>query len=123
MRREARLQVCALAVAGLLLVIQSTAAHAILLEATPAANSTIHGPNVPVRLRFNSRIDGGRSKLTLVLPDGSSIPLKIAEQPSPDTLTSEATGLKAGAHRIRWQVLATDGHITRGEIPFTVAGS
>jgi len=29
-------------------------------------------------------------------------------------------GLAAGAYRLRWQVLASDGHITRGEIPFTV---
>jgi methionine-rich copper-binding protein CopC len=31
--------------------------------------------------------------------------------------------LAAGAYRLRWQVLASDGHITRGEIPFTVTAS
>jgi copper resistance protein C len=110
-------------VAVLFLMIPSAAGHAILVEATPAANSTVHGSNVPIRLRFNSRIDTSRSKLTLLRPDGTVDSLKIVEQSSPDVLTSEASGLKAGAHRIHWQVLATDGHITRGDIPFTVAGN
>ncbi|HMD33172.1 MAG TPA: copper resistance CopC family protein [Candidatus Acidoferrales bacterium] len=106
----------------LLLAIQPAAGHAVLVESAPAANSSVPGPDVSVRLRFNSRIDAARSRLTLVLADGSTEPLKIPEQSSPDTLTSTATGLKPGAYRIRWQVLATDGHITRGDIPFTVTG-
>jgi methionine-rich copper-binding protein CopC len=28
--------------------------------------------------------------------------------------------LSPGAYSVRWQVLAVDGHITRGEVPFTV---
>jgi hypothetical protein len=27
---------------------------------------------------------------------------------------------KAGPYVVRWQVLAIDGHITRGDVPFTV---
>jgi methionine-rich copper-binding protein CopC len=26
-----------------------------------------------------------------------------------------------GAYVLRWQVLAVDGHITRGDVPFTVS--
>jgi len=29
-------------------------------------------------------------------------------------------GLVRGAYKLRWQVLAADGHITRGEISFEV---
>ena len=111
------------AIAALLLWVSAAGAHAVLVESSPAANSTVHGPNLVVRLKFNSRIDGSRSKLTLVRPDGSSDTLKMQEQPSPDALASEAAELKPGAHRIRWQVLAADGHISRGEIPFTVAAN
>ncbi|TAI60323.1 copper resistance protein CopC, partial [Bradyrhizobium sp. Leo170] len=35
-------------------------------------------------------------------------------------LDAEAKGLSPGAWRLRWQVLSVDGHITRGDIPFTV---
>ncbi len=97
-----------------------TAAHAILVEATPAVNSTIAGPDISVKLKFNVRIDGARSRLSLLLPDKSTRQVQLQQQPSPDLLTANATGLSSGAYRLRWQVLASDGHITRGEVPFNV---
>jgi copper resistance protein C len=98
-------------------------AHAVLKESQPAANSSVAGPDVPIMLKYNSRIDSKLSKLQLLRPDNSTTDLKIDQQTAPDTLNAKATGLKAGAYRIRWQVLAPDGHITRGEVPFTVTGS
>jgi copper resistance protein C len=99
---------------------QPSSAHAVLLEATPSANSRIQGPDVTIKLRFNSRIDPDRSRLTLALPDGTTRKLQLQTQNSPDTLTSQVTGLKAGTYDLRWQVLAIDGHITRGELFFEV---
>ena len=95
-------------------------AHAILQSNTPEAGQVVHGPSVPVELKFNSRIDGKRSRVLLVAPDGAASPLPIGDQTSPDTLSMRAEGLKSGAYVIRWQVLANDGHITRGEIAFRV---
>jgi len=95
-------------------------AHAILLEAAPAKSSTVAGPDVSVRLRFNSRIDGARSQVSIVLPDRGVRALQLDRQTSPDVLAARARGLKSGAHRLRWQVLASDGHITRGEYGFQV---
>jgi methionine-rich copper-binding protein CopC len=123
LRRDTSRKILATAFVCFLLLAAAAAAHAILVESSPAANGIVHGPNLAVRLRFNSRIDGSRSRLTLVHTDGTTEDLKIQEQSSPDTLTSQAGGLKPGSHRIRWQVLAADGHITRGEIPFTVAAN
>jgi copper resistance protein C len=117
---------CALvlfAVAPAFFIVAPAAAHAVLLESTPPPNSSVSGPNVPVKLRFNVRIDSIRSRLTLLRPDGSAQVLEISKQAPADTLTAEATGLPSGAYRLRWQVLASDGHITRGEIPFTVTPS
>jgi methionine-rich copper-binding protein CopC len=109
-----------LALALLLTAAPAVLAHAILLDATPAAGAVASGPDVDVRLRFNSRIDGARSHLDLVLPDKQVRPLKLGAQDAPDTLTAKAAGLTPGAYRLRWQVLAGDGHITRGEVPFKV---
>jgi hypothetical protein len=97
--------------------------HAILKESSPAANSTIAGPDLSVTLKYNVRVDSARSKIQLSCPDQSVIELPIAKQVSADTLSSKATGLKPGAYKIQWQVLAPDGHITRGVIPFTVKGA
>jgi methionine-rich copper-binding protein CopC len=97
--------------------------HAVLKETSPAANSKVAGPDVPIMLKYNVRIDAKLSKLQLLNPDNSTSALTIESQTSPDTLNAKATGLKPGGYRIRWQVMAPDGHITRGEIPFTVTGS
>jgi len=113
-----------LAVIGVLLLLGGIMeGHAILKETRPVANSKVVGPDVPIMLKYNVRIDAKLSKLQLLNPDTSVSELTIEAQSSPDTLNSKATGLKPGAYRIRWQVLAPDGHITRGEIPFTVTGS
>ena len=98
-------------------------AHAVLLESRPALKGAVAGPDVPVRLRFNVRIDALRSRLTLIFPDGTTKTLEISKETAPDILSASASGLAAGEYRLRWQVLASDGHITRGEIPFTVTHS
>ena len=109
-----------LAVAVLLLSPSSSLAHAVLVESSPALKGAVSGPDVPLKLRFNVRIDAARSRLTLVDPDGASQTVEISKQDSPEIISAEAKGLHPGLYRLRWQVLASDGHITRGEIPFTV---
>ena len=96
-------------------------AHAVLVSSSPAAGSIIKTADFPIELHFNVRIDGSRSRLWLVDPANQVKSLALAKSDKPDMLTSAAAGLKPGAYTIRWQALASDGHITRGEIPFTVA--
>lgn len=109
---------------GLALLLMVTASgvsgHAILKESSPAANGKVSGPTVPITLKYNVRVDAKLSKLQLLNPDNATTDLQIDAQSSPNTLNAQANGLKPGAYRLRWQVLAPDGHITRGEIPFTV---
>lgn len=94
-------------------------AHAVLVSSTPAAHSTAHGPDVAIHLKFNSRVDGERSHLVLATADGHEQTLVSDKQDAPDSLAAHAT-LKPGSYVLRWQALSTDGHITRGEIPFSV---
>jgi methionine-rich copper-binding protein CopC len=91
------------------------------MESKPKANASVAGPDLPIWLRFNVRVDGSRSRLHLIAPDGSEVALDPVKQPTPDTLQSHAAGLKPGAYKLRWQVLASDGHLTRGEVPFMVS--
>jgi len=118
--RGVRLAVCLFAAGAMFLIARAALAHAILLDSSPAINSTVVGPGIPIKLRFNVRIDATRSRLTLVKPDASTQLLAITKDAPADTLSSQAQGLIPGEYRIRWQVLASDGHITRGEIPFQV---
>lgn len=114
---------CLASAVALLLAATLVEGHAILKDSSPSVNGKVQGPDVPIRLHYNVRVDATLSKLELLNPDQSTTGLQLAKQPAPDVLTSEAKGLKPGAYRIRWQVLAPDGHITRGEVPFTVTGS
>jgi hypothetical protein len=95
-------------------------AHAVLVESSPAINATVQGPDVGVMMKFSSRVDGARSTVMLSTSDGQSKSLAIEKQSAPNALTTRATQLSPGKYSIHWQVLATDGHVTRGEIPFNV---
>lgn len=111
-----------LAVAALLPASTHAArAHAILMESQPAVQGTVQPGPLPVRLRFNSRIDAVRSRLLLLRADRSQAPLQLDPVEMPDRLASHVD-LPAGEYVLRWQVLAVDGHITRGDVPFKVVG-
>jgi methionine-rich copper-binding protein CopC len=106
--------------AALLILAASPAwAHAVLIDSTPAPTGHVPAGLLQVTLRYNSRIDAGRSKLTLVRPDESSQRLAQIDSDKPDILRA-AIELTPGDYVIRWQVLAVDGHVTRGDVPFTV---
>jgi methionine-rich copper-binding protein CopC len=95
-------------------------AHAVLVSSTPQKNAAVSGPDITINLKYNSRVDGARSSLSLLKPDGTVEKIGTPVQPAPDVLSATRHGLAKGAYVLRWQVLATDGHITRGEVPFQV---
>jgi methionine-rich copper-binding protein CopC len=95
-------------------------AHAILLSSNPARNATVPGEELNIELRFNSRIDASRSLLVLAQPDSKIQTLVILKSTAPALMEAKVTHLVPGAYTLRWQVLASDGHVSRGEIPFTV---
>jgi methionine-rich copper-binding protein CopC len=93
-------------------------AHAILEDSTPPAGASVTSGPLDLRLRYNSRIDRGRSRLTLIRPDRSKDAIPIAPDGPPDIINAHLD-LLPGAYIVRWQVLAVDGHITRGDLPIT----
>jgi methionine-rich copper-binding protein CopC len=106
--------------AWVVLAASPTLAHAIIVEAAPQVGAVLHTGAVDVRLRFNSRIDRHRSRLALLDALGKETTLKLDESTRADIITAHILGLAPGDYRLRWQVLALDGHITRGDIPFSV---
>jgi methionine-rich copper-binding protein CopC len=95
-------------------------AHAVLVSSQPAVDGSVSGPDVDVLLKYNSRVDMEHSTLTLLEPDGKVEKVAIKSEPEAGLLSAKLTGLVKGAYVLRWQVLATDGHITRGKVPFKV---
>lgn len=94
-------------------------AHAIVLNSTPRPGASVAGDALAIEIRFNSRIDVGRSHLKLFGRDGDAVSIPLAES-AEDTLKATATGLAPGSYRLHWQTLSPDGHISQGDIPFSV---
>ena len=97
-------------------------AHAILVTSTPASDQTVAAPPTAIVLRYNSRVDQRRSLVTIAGPaQNKPLPLSIDQgAPANELRLSPPAAMPAGSYVLRWQVLATDGHITRGEVPFIV---
>lgn len=93
-------------------------AHAILVQSTPAAESSVPPGQTDIVLRYNSRIDQARSRLTL-RGTNAEMTLPLAPDSPPDTLAAHAE-LTPGDYVVHWQVLAVDGHMTRGDVRFSV---
>jgi len=123
LRRPTMHRTCANLGAAIVLAVAafSAQAHAIVVSSQPAAGAVVKQKDAPIELRFNSRIDHRRSRLFLIRPDGTRSELLILEQTRPDVVAAHAAELIPGSYRVRWQVLSVDGHITRGDIPFSVA--
>ena len=126
MRRDVafrqRASVVALAIALLFLLPHAAFAHAVLVKSSPAQGATVTaGGAVNVTLTYNSRIDVAHSSLHLVGPDGKAQSLVVDAHAAPNLLVAKGPVLTAGAYKLEWQVMATDGHITRGTVEFRVA--
>jgi copper resistance protein C len=98
-------------------------AHAIIVAAQPAMNSTVAPGKLTLRLQFNSRVDSRRSRLTLQRPDGTELTVALVPAAPPGVLAGLAQVAQEGRWTLRWQVLSLDGHLTRGEVRFSVDGA
>lgn len=107
-----------LLMAALLLTPDAASAHAILVQSRPADQSIVAAGPRELVLRFNSRIDHARSRLALQGADAPSV-LPLAAGSAPDALAAKVM-LRPGQYVVHWQVLAVDGHMTRGDLRFTV---
>jgi copper resistance protein C len=96
-------------------------AHALVIGSTPRAEAVVAGDTLAVEIRFNSRIDAARSHLKLFKVDGAAVSLPLSDAGSDDLLKSSASGLTPGRYRLHWQTLSPDGHISQGDIPFSVS--
>ena len=89
------------------------------MDSQPKLRGSVPAGVVAVVFRYNSRVDARRSRLLLIRADKSQEVLPILPDGPPDQLLSQAE-LQPGDYTVRWQVLAVDGHITRGDVPFSV---
>ena len=94
--------------------------HAVIVSARPAVGSAVALGDVEVRLEFNSRIDRQRSRVVVHRPDGSESLVALSADVPSNVLAGRIEAAIVGNWRLDWQVLSVDGHITRGEVVFSV---
>jgi len=109
-----------LGLVGLAALPRPALAHAILVESDPPHEAKVPEGERVLTFRFNARLDRLRSRLTLIGADKTQTVLALL--PGSDEVLSARAVLVRGPATVRWQVLAMDGHITRGDVPFTVTG-
>jgi copper resistance protein C len=95
-------------------------AHSVLVSSQPTANGTVSAKGFDVELKFDSRVDFARSRLTMESADGKKMVLKTAQGGGKGTVIAHAEGVPAGPCRLIFEVLSVDGHIARGVVPFTI---
>lgn len=96
------------------------AAHAILLNSVPAAGTAVRSGPLDITLHFNSRVDAGRSRVILTGAEGR-LDLKVDGVGAAD-LSAHADELAPGTYKLHWEALSVDGHISRGDVAFSVTG-
>jgi copper resistance protein C len=99
----------------------SAVAHDLVRRSEPAANAAVVAGPVSVAVVYSGKIDRARSQLALVAPSGTRRELALDGSAPPNVLQAPAPiDLTPGAYVLRWIVLSSDGHLTRGDIPFRV---
>ncbi|MHB1936039.1 MAG: copper resistance CopC family protein [Acidobacteriaceae bacterium] len=96
-------------------------AHAALVHSIPADQAVVRSHQVDIALDYDSRIEARRCTVRLTDTAGKAFPLQMERSTKPSELKAAARNLADGKYQVHWQVLASDGHITRGDVAFTVA--
>jgi len=112
------------AIAALMAVLLSAApalGHAELVTGNPAPGSTLTVAPTTVSATFDDELDGAKSSLLVVGPDGSTLGQGGVSADDPKTMVATIAPAGQGAYEVRWTAAASDGHIERGTYGFTVS--
>jgi putative copper export protein/methionine-rich copper-binding protein CopC len=124
-RRTVRLLRAAVVGAGLLCVPQSLSAHVDLIATTPASGATLDAAPPELRLLFSGRIEAAYTRVALVAPDGTFVPVgTVTFVPGSDREFTAALPpfSQPGTYTVQWRTAGADGHVLEGAFEFALAG-
>lgn len=96
-------------------------AQAVLLSATPAANSMAMPAPTELRLKFSEGLDPKLSVVTVIGPGKAAVKTGAVElDPKDNTVLIVALpgSIPDGTYTIKWEVMPTDGHKISGTYSF-----
>lgn len=113
-----------LATAGcVLLAISAAQAHPRLVQAEPAAGSTVATSPAAIRLIFNISIEGKFSRIRLVSSTGQVIRVATATldpHDAKEVIAAVSSPLAAGDYTVEWRVVGIDSHWKAGRYAFRI---
>ena len=111
----------ALALATVLRFYSVASAHVTLVSTDPTGGSVLSSAPVRIRLEFSEPIEPAVAHLSIVLADGRSIALAVANDPhDAHVLIAPPGDIGTGTVRVIWHVVSADGHPVGGTFVFTV---
>jgi hypothetical protein len=115
-------RIAALALAALLALPLSAAAHALLAKSEPARRAVLSKPPAQVRLWFNERLEPAFCTLSVLDAAGKPVTTAAAHVAAEDPKLLELTlpSLAPGTYTVRYQVLSVDGHTVKSSFTFSV---
>jgi methionine-rich copper-binding protein CopC len=125
MSRNQPIRAWGLAAAVMLLSVTLAAqasAHAKLASATPAAKEMAMPAPSELRLKFSEAIELKFAKVTLTGPGKAKVatgPAKLAADDETTLIVPLTAPIPDGEYTVDWQVVAKDGHKTKGAYVFT----
>jgi len=97
------------------------AAHPAYKDSDPKSGATVSSPPTELWIEFTEAIE--RGSIEVYDPCGERADHGEPElNLTSDRLTIGMHGDKAGAYLVKWEVLGSDSHVTRGEFSFTSSG-
>lgn len=96
-------------------------AHAHVVSSTPSANAAVAAPK-QVSVTFNEKLVPAFSKLEIAMAGMKmNVPVKTVVSEDGKTLTgTPQAALMKGSYVLNWSAASTDGHKTKGSIPFKI---
>lgn len=103
----------------------SASAHDSLLASSPEADSTVDTLPAELTLTFSAKLidETGATEVVVTDPSGNSVAEGVATVEGAIVTQQLAPEAPAGAYRVIWKVVSSDGHPTSGEFGFSVANS
>ena len=95
-------------------------AHANLVSAVPAKDSTVAAP-ATITLHFSEALEMKVSSFKLMSSDGKAVAMKAASAPDTKSLAANpAAPLAPGVYTVSWTSMGDDAHRVNGTYSFTV---
>ena len=94
--------------------------HGVLIDSSPVHGAILKSAPTVISLHFNAALEPSITHVTLVDLNKHEHTLTITDASTVDQIITTVPPLPPGVYHVKYQVLATDGHVTEGSIRFTI---